>query len=334
MFKGWLDRQRKIGKCQGNQEKPANNNMPFYTPRPVNSTMIRCASTISLNSWPSDQNSNEWNLSSRSCEPTFSFRNPIYSCNQLISNSENNCPQECDNYTAEEFKRTITETPGDIVPPLDLQSEENYPTASDDMTYSVKIHRQPELAYETWLSAKRKLHSIEAARRREEAERKRQELEERKRISKEKYEKWLENKSKQQKQQQQLSQHSINVSNSKLILKSQTSISNTSEKSLRSNINNGQDKTHLDEWERTKRLQEERRRMRKQQEEQKRRELEEQRRKAAAEAWEKWLADAAKKPKPVPLNRGIFTLRGTISDIFVNPNEWKTVVPTNGDGMD
>lgn len=70
--------------------------------------------------------------------------------------------------------------------------------------------------------------------------------------------------------------------------------------------------------------------MRKQQEEQQRRELEEQRRKAAAEAWDKWLADAAKKPKPVPLNRGIFTLRGTISDIFVNPNEWKPILP-NGD---
>ncbi|XP_005189336.2 coiled-coil domain-containing protein 34 [Musca domestica] len=303
--------------------------MPFHTPRPFGRTMARSASSVSLNSWPSEQLSNDSILSSRSCEPSFRVRDPIQMYDQITSHYGIDFQRENGLTIAEEYKKSIafSETQSDIVPPLDLQSEDNYPAASD-MTYSVKIDRQPELAYATWLSAKRKLLSVEAARRKEEAERKRQELEERKRISKEKYEKWLENKAKQQKQQ--YSQHSINELNSNKTHNSQTYFPNVSQKSLRSSDNDERPKAHLDEWERTKRLQEERRRMRKQQEEQQRRELEEQRRKAAAEAWDKWLADAAKKPKPVPLNRGIFTLRGTISDIFVNPNEWKPILP-NGD---
>lgn len=156
-------------------------------------------------------------------------------------------------------------------------------------------------------------------------EKKRLELEERKRISIEKYEKWLENKARQQKQRQ--SQTTLDDT-----FKTPNSFSEISVKPIRSHINEEDAKARLDEWERTKRLQEERRRMKKQQEEQRRRELEEQRRQAAAEAWNKWMAEAAKKPKPVPLNRGIFTLRGTISDIFVNPNEWKHILPNaNGD---
>ena len=100
-----------------------------------------------------------------------------------------------------------------------------------------------------------------------------------------------------------------------------------SEGSKRPQISDEEARARLEEWERRKRLEIERRRMLKQQEEERRRELEDQRRQMAEEAWEKWIAEAAKKPKPVPLNRGIFTLRGTISDIFVNPNEWKPIIP-------
>lgn len=56
---------------------------------------------------------------------------------------------------------TSIETRSDIVPPLDLQSEENYPLQGD-YTFSyrkhcetTKIDRKPDLAYQTWLSAKR-----------------------------------------------------------------------------------------------------------------------------------------------------------------------------------
>lgn len=90
-------------------------------------------------------------------------------------------------------------------------------------------------------------------------------------------------------------------------------------------------RARLEEWERAKRLEEERRRMLNRQEEQRRRKLEQERRQMADKAWEKWIAGADKKPKPVPLNRGIFTLRGTVSDIFVNPNEWKSIVPMSNE---
>lgn len=54
-----------------------------------------------------------------------------------------------------------SENQSDIVPPLDLQSEDNYPTTRD-YTFSYRKHCEaakivlkPDLAYETWLSAKR-----------------------------------------------------------------------------------------------------------------------------------------------------------------------------------
>ncbi|KAI9579406.1 hypothetical protein GQX74_004878, partial [Glossina fuscipes] len=75
---------------------------------------------------------------------------------------------------------SVSETESDIVPPLDLQSEENYPTTRD-YTFSYRKHCEaakivlkPEKAYETWLSAKRKLLSDEAARRKKAEQQKRQ----------------------------------------------------------------------------------------------------------------------------------------------------------------
>ncbi|XP_075155699.1 uncharacterized protein LOC142229045 isoform X2 [Haematobia irritans] len=261
-------------------------------------------------------NSEESNLTSRSLDPNVSLKHtdvPKYldkrcqSCNEIYGSGKNSIQ--------------IPDNKSDIVPPLDLKSEENYPNGGD-CTFSyrkhwenAKIERKPEEAYETWLSAKKKHLSIQAARRREIEEQKRQELEERKRLSQEKYNQWLQNKAKLQKKvTTQLNERSCEQK------------SKNTEKVLYCELNNEEIKSHLDEWERTKRLQEERRRLKKQEQEQRRREVEEQRRRAAAEAWEKWLAEAAKKPKPVPLNRGIYTLRGTVSNIFVNPNEWKPIL--------
>lgn len=165
----------------------------------------------------------------------------------------------------------------------------------------------------------RKLLSDEAVRRKKAEEMKQREIEERKRLAEENYKKWLEKKSQQS-------------------LISQTSIPNTSLKTVNSletrsryQLSAEEAQARLKEWERAKRLQEEQQRMLKRQEEERRRELEEQRRQMSAEAWQKWLAEADKKPKPVPLNRGIFTLRGTVSDIFINPNEWKPIIPLNNE---
>ncbi|XP_055910626.1 uncharacterized protein LOC129944993 [Eupeodes corollae] len=51
--------------------------------------------------------------------------------------------------------------------------------------------------------------------------------------------------------------------------------------------------------------------------------LEAQRKQQAARAWQSWIAEAPLKPKPVPLNKGLLSLKGTISDIYINPNPWR-----------
>jgi len=40
-------------------------------------------------------------------------------------------------------------------------------------------------------------------------------------------------------------------------------------------------------------------------------------------SYEKWFRSASSKPKPVPLNRGLESLRGSTTKIFINPEPWK-----------
>lgn len=69
--------------------------------------------------------------------------------NNNVNETNLKCPSE------------ISETHSNIVPPLDLKSEENFPTTRD-YTFSYRKHCEaakivlkPDQAYETWLSAKR-----------------------------------------------------------------------------------------------------------------------------------------------------------------------------------
>lgn len=170
--------------------------------------------------------------------------------------------------------------------------------------------------------------SDEAAKRKKAEQQKRQELEDRKRLADEKFKKWLKVKASQPKTTNLAQEPSMQQINSNLTIKSTSMNSELLERPTRPQLSEEETKARLIEWDRNKRVQEERRRAAKRQEEQKRRELEEQRRHMAAGAWERWSSDVAKKPKPVPLNRGIFTLRGTISNIYVNPNKWQPIIPT------
>ncbi|XP_055617875.1 coiled-coil domain-containing protein 34-like [Toxorhynchites rutilus septentrionalis] len=43
----------------------------------------------------------------------------------------------------------------------------------------------------------------------------------------------------------------------------------------------------------------------------------------SAMAYDEWLKSSVSKPKPVPLNRGTESLRGTISKLYINPVPWK-----------
>ncbi|XP_054730837.1 coiled-coil domain-containing protein 34-like isoform X2 [Anastrepha obliqua] len=271
---------------------------------------------ISLSASTTSTNTSRINLSSRSCETNGSVRyiNPAAFIEKTPDQSETSSMNE------ENKTQPPSENQSDIVPPLDLQSEDNYPTTRD-YTFSYRKHCEaskivlkPDLAYETWLSAKRKLLSDEAARRRKSEEQKRKEQETRKRLAEEKFQQWLKTKSRQ------------TVSREKIKLQI-----DQEEKPPKTQIREEEVQAKLEAWEQAKQLEEECRRALKRQEDERRRLMEEQRRQMAAEAWKKWLAEVDKKPRPVPLNRGIFTLRGTISDIFVNPNEWRSTIPIDKD---
>lgn len=42
-------------------------------------------------------------------------------------------------------------------------------------------------------------------------------------------------------------------------------------------------------------------------------------------SYDKWSRNASSKPKHVPLNQGLDTLRGSISKIYINPIPWKNL---------
>ncbi|KAL9871879.1 coiled-coil domain-containing protein 34-like [Glossina fuscipes] len=306
--------------------------MAFYTSRVDDdgNELERRPSARNLTSSITDSTAKS-NLSSRSCEIKGNVRyvNPAA---YIEKSGETERTLGAGQKSVRSKGRASSETESDIVPPLDLQSEDNYPT-TQDCTFSyrkycepAKIVLKPNSAYETWLSAKKKLLTDAAAKKKKAEQQKKREIEERKRLAEEKFQKWLETKARQSKSQPP--QHSsMQQISSKQTIKSSSTRSEVFEKPSRSQLSKEESKARLVEWEKSKRAQEERRRIIKRQEEEKRREIEEQRRHMAADAWEKWLSEAAKKPKPVPLNRGIFTLRATISNIYVNPNAWQPIIP-------
>ncbi|KAH8285827.1 hypothetical protein KR018_010938 [Drosophila ironensis] len=58
--------------------------------------------------------------------------------------------------------------------------------------------------------------------------------------------------------------------------------------------------------------------------------LAEERRKGLAQAaWQKWVGNVSQKPKPVPLNQGMDSLRATISPLYVNPKPWQFLMKPN-----
>ncbi|XP_037888259.1 coiled-coil domain-containing protein 34-like [Glossina fuscipes] len=241
------------------------------------------------------------NLSSRSCEIKGNVRY-VNAAAYIEKSGETERTLGAGQKSIRSKGPASSETESDIVPPLDLQSENNCPAARD-YKFSYRNHCEPaeivfkpDSAYETWLSAKRKLLTDTTSKKKKAEQQKRQEIEERKHLARQ--------------PRTQPSQHlSMQQIISKQTIKSSSTHSDLSEKPTCSQLREAEFKARIVEWEKGIRAQEDSRRAIKRQEEEKRREIEEQRRHMAAGAWEKWLSEAAEKPKPVPLNRGIFTLR-------------------------
>lgn len=53
--------------------------------------------------------------------------------------------------------------------------------------------------------------------------------------------------------------------------------------------------------------------------------LEETKKKISEKIYQKWLENAPYKPKPVPMNNGLLSLKGSTTEIFKNPEPWKRV---------
>ncbi|XP_055842936.1 putative uncharacterized protein DDB_G0271982 [Episyrphus balteatus] len=197
-----------------------------------------------------------------------------------------------------------------IVPPLDLNSSGETMPSTDSapgVSYTIqKICEDTKIsqlnAYHNWLSGKKRLKANKEAKQKEIEQERQRQLEERKQLAEEKYQQWLAKKTQpkekpllqteMQEYQKVCQSHDDSESNRKA-------------------------------WEQ-KKLDEQRRKREKElklREQQKI--LEEQRKQKADRAWQSWLAEAPLKPKPVPLNKGFFSLKGTISDIYVNPNPWR-----------
>lgn len=151
----------------------------------------------------------------------------------------------------------------------------------------------------------RKQKSYEAAKKKKAEQEQMQKLSEKRRQSEEKYRVWLANKS---------------LTNDK---QSSNKTCTKTKSVFQPQLTAEQSESNRRAWEAKKLVDDKRRReeivyQKKQKDKQ-----QEQRKKQAQESWEKWIADVGKKPKPVPLNRGLFSLKGTISDLYVNPNQWQ-----------
>uniref|UniRef100_A0A182P9X2 Coiled-coil domain-containing protein n=1 Tax=Anopheles epiroticus TaxID=199890 RepID=A0A182P9X2_9DIPT len=79
-------------------------------------------------------------------------------------------------------------------------------------------------------------------------------------------------------------------------------------------------------WLHQVRKREEERRIRDQAVKELEKKIQEEKKKMSEEVYQGWLKGAKHKPKPVPLNQGPHTLRGTVSSIFINPEPWKSNV--------
>ncbi|KAH8255719.1 hypothetical protein KR038_009183 [Drosophila bunnanda] len=189
------------------------------------------------------------------------------------------------------------------VPSLNLASDRG----SGPLTYTRRLHpqrleRPADEAYENWLSAKR-----QQAKYRRQAEQKGKEeqlrqAELRQRLSQERYEQWC-----RQKAQKSL------VANTK---------QPQSARIPESKSNAATTKSRLQQWELEKLRLEEQRRLQLRSAERRKQQENLQRQQQAEHAFQRWMSHVDQRPKPVPSSQGIKSLRGTISELYINPNRW------------
>ncbi|EDW03064.1 chromatin assembly factor 1 subunit A-A [Drosophila grimshawi] len=285
-------------------------------------------------------------LASDIMEPSNSIKNPVKldskadSMSQLTSRTYNlkastlrreDCSSASTFSWTDMYGDALKPTPGhdNVVPPLSFNFSATSSSGSSTFfrTLDDEQDRQKQHVYLEWVKRKELQKKQKQQAEKQEKERREAETAMRQRLAKERYHEWCKQKMLQQKKTSTIS------------LKSSSSYSCTGSMSS-SAISAGGKKQppketpearrkRLEEWERVKTRQLKREQERQLQEQQSRDQLEQQRKKKSEGAWNNWMKSVGKRAKPVPLNQGFDTLRGTVSNIYVNPIEWVSNIDPN-----
>lgn len=187
------------------------------------------------------------------------------------------------------------------VPYLELGSD----APSNGQLQRVKLVRESNEAYENWLSGKRRQlqYRQQAVRKQRELQQEKDEL--RRQLNDQCVREWC---------AQKRAQQAFN------------SISNyraNTQKNLQQTQLDMSARRRLHEWEHKKIQQAQRQREKQQLEARRKQHQQLQRKEQAARAWQNWIKGVDKRPKPVPPNQGMKSLRGTISKLYINPKHWE-----------
>lgn len=201
----------------------------------------------------------------------------------------------------EESPQTELESQSGGVPFLELGSDtvSLYGDQKEQLG-QMKMLRQSNDAYDNWLSGKKRQHLYKQQAAREKKKIEQEEEQNRRKLNEMRVQDWCKRKA----------QQSINA------VKRRT-INERSQTQLNQDV-----KLRLQAWEMRKNQEAEQRRQMQENLEYRKHQEQQLRRQRADLAWNQWIKSAAHRPKPVPLNQGFKTLRGTISDIYINPNQW------------
>ncbi|XP_026848277.1 uncharacterized protein LOC6599282 isoform X2 [Drosophila persimilis] len=177
------------------------------------------------------------------------------------------------------------------------------------------------MTYDDWLAYKRMQRKEQKHRQMEERAAKDSYAAQRKEISQMVYQMWLKNKQREEEEQRVQNHTQLAALNASSSLKGNP-ITVTAAAKPHRNISKEEINQELESW-RLKKIQMQKS---KRQEEKLAKIKHEQdlfhRQTQSAMAIKKWFSTVHKKPKPVPMNQGIDSLRGTISDLYINPQPW------------
>ncbi|EDV57886.1 inner centromere protein A [Drosophila erecta] len=208
-----------------------------------------------------------------------------------------------------------------VVPSLKLAS-----VVSDSSTYYKQIteehkERQGQETFEDWKARKaaEKQKNLLAAK--QEREKREAEAALRQKCAQERFQEWCRHKEQQQQQKKAPTSSPPGSSNYSPSTSSLGSISGSSTGPTRK-VPAELAKKRLQEWERVKKEQQQLERERLRRLQGNKQKEEEERRQRSQGAWQNWMKQVDKRAKPVPLNQGFDTLRGTISNIYINPVQW------------